>query len=888
MRVLVARAGEFEREFPFVVARQLLERELAAASAARRRRLLGGAASHAAPALGLEEDQIAPLGPDLPFTVVHGFYWLIANLADEGPLLLAIDDLHWCDEPSLRALAYLRARLSDHPILMVAALRPDEPGTPSLVAAVAGNEEGDRLAPQPLSAGAGSELLEGVFGAMPEPEFVEACVQASGGNPFLLEELGAGLREQGSPPVAAQAEAVRAIAPAAVVRSTLLRIGRLPALCGELAAAIAVIGSEVEPRHAAGLAGVSLEQATPALDELAAGGILAPGLPLRFAHPVVREAVHGEIAPARRAVMHARAASLLAAEGVAPADLAHHLLDSPRAGSAEVVATLRAAAEAMLAQGAPEGALACLERALQEPPEAALTGSLRFEAGRAGWLAGADHPRALEHLRAGFDAAVPGELALRAITLARATATAGDLSGAFEILAAAAARVGEEDAEGVGALRAEQAAIGSLHPDLHDRAAEVLAALPQASPASGSGLAQLAAQAGVAAADGTSEAAAELAEAALADDALLSAEGPDSLSYYVAVITLVFCDRHDLAREQLLQARIHARTRGSVFAFCSVSALSAVLAWRRGETAEALAEARSGIEPGMAPPFTYPLLYSCLALALSDRGELEEAEQAVAATGIGPQLPELLPVNTAFYARGVVRLAQRRWADAREDLLEMGRRDERLGVANPSVPWRPAAVEACMRLGDAALAGELAADEARYAERWGTRTARGQALRAAGLAAGGDGVPALREACAELALSPSRREELLAQIDLGEALRRTGERTEAREVLTAAMELAQGCGAGRLADRAYQELLVAGAKPRRRQFSGLESLTAAERRVAGMAADGSANKEIAESLFLSIRTVENHLSRVYGKLGISSRTDLAESMRPATPGAPED
>src|SRR5690606_35867049 len=172
-----------------------------------------------------------------------------------------------------------------------------------------------------------------------------------------------------------------------------------------------------------------------------------------------------------------------------------------------------------------------------------------------------------------------------------------------------------------------------------------------------------------------------------------------------------------------------------------------------------------------------------------------------------------------------------------------------VGVMNPTVPWRPAAVEACMRLDRTEEASGLASAEEEFAARWGTTTARGQALRARGLAEGADGVDALREAADVLADSPARRERVLALCDLGEALRRAGARKDAREALTQAVALAQECGLTRLAARAHEELRVAGAKPRRLQFSGADSLTAAERRVAELAAGGMANKEIAETLF---------------------------------------
>jgi DNA-binding CsgD family transcriptional regulator len=883
VRALNARGGEFERDFPFGVARQLFERPLVSAPERDREALLAGAASHAALALGLEDgaEPAVPQGPDLPFTVVHGIYWLVANLAEREPLLLAVDDLHWCDEPSLRALAYLAPRLAEHPCLLVMGLRTGEPDVSPLVSGVVEHAQPGHLAPGPLGVDAAAELLSDVFeGAAVAPEFVQACLEASGGNPYLLRELAVGASADGVVPDADGASAVRGVAPASVVRSTLLRIGRLPAPCADLARAIAALGSEVEPRHAAALAGVPVDEVAAPLEALTAAGILARGLPLRFAHPLIREAIHAELPEATSGDLHARAARLLREEGADAAAVAHHLLGATKAGDPQAVQTLREAAREMLGRGAPEAAYAYLERALAEPPTAEDRAAVEYELGLAGWLAARDLPATLAHLEAGVEgAADEAERAARVIALGRARAGLGDVVGSFELLDGALDRAqgAGVDGEVTDQLLAEHGAIGLLHPETHERARLRLADPPPDGTAR-SELLALAVLATARANDGVAEEAAELAERALADNLLLETEGSDSLAFYVAVYVLIMADHHESAAAHLREAHSMARRSGSAFAFASTSAMRAVLAWRRGESGAAVAEARAGLEPGFVHPFTYPLLYTCLGLALVDRDELGAAEEAVAATGVGPDLPELLQVNTSFYARGELRMAQGRWEEALADFRELERRDARVGVMNPTVPWRPAAVEACMRLDRTEEASGLASAEEEFAARWGTTTARGQALRARGLAEGADGVDALREAADVLADSPARRERVLALCDLGEALRRAGVRKDAREALTQAVALAQECGLTRLAARAHEELRVAGAKPRRLQFSGADSLTAAERRVAELAAGGMANKEIAETLFLSPRTVENHLSRVYRKLDINSRAQLGGAL----------
>jgi DNA-binding CsgD family transcriptional regulator len=171
-------------------------------------------------------------------------------------------------------------------------------------------------------------------------------------------------------------------------------------------------------------------------------------------------------------------------------------------------------------------------------------------------------------------------------------------------------------------------------------------------------------------------------------------------------------------------------------------------------------------------------------------------------------------------------------------------------------------------------AARLVAEHLELARRWGTPSSIGVGLRAQGLLGEDGGLERLREAVAMLERSPARLELAQALVDLGAGLRRSGKRAAAREPLRRGLDLARGCGASVLAQRAHEELVLAGARPRRRAFSGIESLTAAERRVARMAAEGMTNRDIAQALFVTVRTVENHLARAYSKLDVHSRAAL--------------
>jgi ATP/maltotriose-dependent transcriptional regulator MalT len=356
----------------------------------------------------------------------------------------------------------------------------------------------------------------------------------------------------------------------------------------------------------------------------------------------------------------------------------------------------------------------------------------------------------------------------------------------------------------------------------------------------------------------------------------LESEGADSFPIYQCAYVLSYSDQHELAWETLDGTLADARARGSVFGFTSSSAVRAIVAWRQGDVATCEAEARNGIALGALPPIVRGTIFTQLTLALVARGELEEAEWAVTESGCGPYLPELVHFNPAFYARSRLRLAQGRVEEALEDALELGRRDDRLEIRNPGVPWRVVAVEALVALENLDEAVRLADEQLAAAERWGTRSTIGVALHAQGMARSDEEL--LDRAVETLAASPARLDHARALVTLGAARRRAGRRREARDPLREGLEVARRCGATAVVEQAHAELVTAGAKPRRLMFSGLESLTASERRVAGMAGEGMSNREIAQALFVTIKTVETHLSRVYSKLDISSRTQLAEAL----------
>ena len=203
-----------------------------------------------------------------------------------------------------------------------------------------------------------------------------------------------------------------------------------------------------------------------------------------------------------------------------------------------------------------------------------------------------------------------------------------------------------------------------------------------------------------------------------------------------------------------------------------------------------------------------------------------------------------------------------------------------LGVTSPvSTHCRCTAAVALAGTGRRAEAHQLLASELEAARRFGAHGTVGISLRAAGVIEGGsDGIQYLREAVGHLEQSPARLEHARALAELGGSLRRSGKRREAQQTLRLALDLADRCGGNAVAEQARSELLITGAKPRRARITGVEALTASERRVAQLAAQGLTNRQIAQALFVSLPTVVTHLSHCYQKLNIGSREQLTSAL----------
>ncbi|MDQ2804543.1 MAG: AAA family ATPase, partial [Pseudomonadota bacterium] len=292
LRVLNARGGELEREFAFGVVRQLFEPSLAGGDGS----VLDGAAAAARGVFDPGEGGAGIEQSDHPsFASLHGLYWLTVNLTAAGPLVIAVDDLHWCDIPSLRFLAYLVRRLEGLSVAVVCTLRPSERVEAAALGEIIGNPLTMSIHPEPLSGRAAARLVCERLGESPDEAFWTACHAATGGNPLLLHELLKTLNTEGVRPDAAHVATVADLSPRAASRSVLVRVARLSSAAVGMARATAVLGDDAELSTVAALAGMEVKDAGAAVAALVSAEVLREHSPLGFVHPLVGAAVLGDM-----------------------------------------------------------------------------------------------------------------------------------------------------------------------------------------------------------------------------------------------------------------------------------------------------------------------------------------------------------------------------------------------------------------------------------------------------------------------------------------------------------------------------------------------------------------------------------------------------------------
>jgi DNA-binding NarL/FixJ family response regulator len=876
--VLRARGSELEADFAFGIVRQLFERRLAGAAADECASLFAGPAAAVGPLLSGKSVEAS--AGDGSFAIVHGLYWLVANLSADRPLLLAIDDVHWADEPSLRWLNYLARRLDGLDLVLLVALRPCDPTSANVTLLALRAEAPTMLRPALLSENAVGALVRATLGSSRSSDrLCEAVWTASGGNPLYATELLRTLDVDGEHSARIDHTELPVGGLESIARGVIARIRRVDAAALCLAQALAVLGDGCELRHAAATAGLEMSDAIRLASLLVRAEVLAGDDPPRFIHPVVRDAVEMSLGGDARDAAHRSAARLLRADRASAGQVAAHLVIVRPAGNEWVIARLDEAAEEAIENGAPKVAADLLNRALAEPPPTLQRIGLLRRTARA--EVGAGRETALLHLEEALRlCADPRQRAEITLEIAEAYAAMFRWVEAVDAIERGLVELGDADQALTARLEGELVMSG-----LHDarRASRVKPVLERYGAAS-SAPTQTAAL--VARGMAMVLAGRPAAEAAVPLQWALSraTEQIENWDTRAALLwSLVTAERFQAVETALQLMAAEVRHSGSARGLVAVYSTLALLKLRVGALPEADAAAGVALQVLRENDLKAGLAFAVTILAdvAVEAGELVEAESLIS---LLPQQGWPAGVGTVLIpaARGRLRLAQGRFTEALADFQASAAMfsPEVWGAEIRDVGYlhaRAGAAQALLRMGEGMRARELAEAELADVKIFGASRALGIALRVAGLARGGnEGIELLGNSVASLRNSPAVLERAHSLAELGAAMRRNGYRSSSREPLAEALDLAARCGARALAARVREELKATGARPRREWRTGLEALSPRELCVVQLAAAGRTNREIAYQLYVTLKTVEGHLARAYTKLGIERRQQLSK------------
>ncbi|MFI1160326.1 AAA family ATPase [Streptomyces sioyaensis] len=877
--VLHARGNEFEASFPLGTVAQLIESAVEDPP--------GGDLS-----ARLHSSRIAHLlHGELP-DEAHAAEWhlllyelhrVFLDLAGDRRLVLVVDDAQLADLPSLRFLSYLAARVGRSPIVLTVAVEPRGPGPAAdLLGAVVTSFESTVLRPAPLSLRALEQIVAETVGGPDPTAIAESLFEATDGNPMLVRALLDGAASGPGRPARTGLDWLTKRAPRGLIRWIIRKLRSLPEPSLELAQAVAVLGRATEPwvvERTIGRADAGVGKALAALID---AEILVDGPVLRFAHPLVRTAVQDSTPLITRGQLHARAARALATTGASPKQIAGHLLEAPAQFDQRTVRSLLDAAAAA-ARGEPD-TVSYLRRALREPPA---DRNLPMVLSRLGTAElSVDHEAAAGHLREALEhTSDPDARGAVARDLAWALAAGSRFEEAVTVLADTIVELRTSDA--VADLYDALFWIGRLSPGARDLHRQRMAQIRERTagtrlPGNVHGLLEQLWNG----TDATRMA--DSADHVLRQAGLPTENGVGWGAALTASWSLAVCDRLPEARRAVRTVTDKARRRG-VHLFHLDHCLQAYVELQLGQVsaaAELAATALEASESAGRPTIAQPIAAAALVEALIELGDLERATTELADR-------ELLDVESdtsvhlpLLRARGRLRLALGQTDAGVADLLRGRGLDAELGPAAGSVGmWAPI-IPALHRSGRVRDAHELGEEELAHAHAFGAARPLAVVMRTLAQAAAPDrALRLLEEAVDLLDGSPALLDRARTLYVHGRVLSRAGKTSTAREQLRLAVELAGDCGAYPLHSRAREELLSLGAPARgsgRRKRSP-STLTPSEERVAALAAEGLSNRDIAQTLFVTVKTVEWHLTQAYRKLGIVSREDLSRALGASAP-----
>ncbi|MFK0256224.1 AAA family ATPase [Streptomyces sp. NPDC090445] len=880
--------------------------------------------------LGSEPDftDLAPDGDDRGSAA--RLWRLLRAHAAEGPLLVAVDDVHLADPASRRWLREAVRRIDRLPVLLVASERSQydiDTRPPSLAQSLPPSLVRTHTI-EPLGDAAATELVQAAFPTA-GPHWTAECVRAGAGSPMLLHALLDDLGGPRAPGSAAEAvpplpDTCAALYPGSYPAAVSWWLNSAGAATAEVARCLAALEEAwpppqqqpQEPQHpqktqerrtgggAGGPAGTDVAgvlaeaaEADPArvagwLTAMTRIGLLRPdpaGLP-RFAHRLLRDAVLTGWPTSRREAAHRVAAETMLRRGERAEAVAAHLVRTRGVGPPWSLRVLRDAATAAVHDARPGDAAGYLSRALDEPLSDDRRQQLLTELGSLEYASAYDTVAIARLAEAQHLPAAPRDRVRAAVALGTALVGRGEVTTALEVLRRTEGSLGGHP----GLTRTVQTATALLsdsdpatRQETYRRLSESGGQAPELVGTAGLALlVRYEATAGlISAGEAMTRVRALLAQPSdpLAEPFLLGtaaavAEWAGELDEAERLVDRGLVGQHPALLHPMEDALLNTR---------------ADIAAARGDVARLIAVRDDGAAVAARAHGGPSNRDAHVLMALVHTGRFEEAARLADAFDLS-RAPESWELNRFLYARGVQRLAAGDPAGALHDFLECGRRQTAREVLSPVVtPWRTAVAQCRLALGGGQEALVLATEELRLARVWNTPRTVGRALRVLGTATGGrrglhlaeEAVEILRTAPADVGMELV--EALIAQ---GRQLLAAGERGHARDRLREAADLAERKGGLRLLTLAEEALREGGVRVPAAARTGSGALTGSERRIAELAAAGRTNTEIADLLHVARRTVETHLTNTYRKLGVRRRSELPAALsrtRPPTAGARE-
>ena len=818
----------------------------------------------------LRRAEVEGRAPD-PAAIAFAVLGTLRHAAAEGRLIVAVDDLQWLDAPSLFALEFAVRRLRDESIGLLLALRPVlAGGLPIEVERWLPDERVRRIRLGPLSLGALQHVVQGRLGVVLSRPLLRRVHQTSEGNPFFALELARALRQRGEPPKAGDP------LPVSGELRQLLRL-RLGALSQDAQEALLVAASVPQPTMRL-VARVVGEGARESLQHAVDAEVIElEDDRVRFVHPLFASAVLLEADAERGRAVHRRLAELVND----PEERAWHLAFGAEGVDSAVASALDEAARVARARGAPQAAAEFSERACRLTPQddAEAVHRRRLEAGAAYFESG-DTARAQTLFTQAAEAARPGpEHAIALSRLARVHHYAGDQRIAVELFRRSLDEAGTNPTVRAEAADGLASSLFFLREDLLEALGHARFAARVARDGANRGALAVAlgTQGVVEAVLGHRDAATTLESALALDDQARDVPLVRRPSFQLA-FARVWSDELEAARVALTSIREQAIAQGDESSLPFVLAYLSLAGFLSGRWPEALRAAEEGVDVALAAGQATGRAFALSTRALvaaglgREREARSDANEALALAERGA----MFATATSLWALGLLELSLDRPAEAHEQLGPLVARFEGAEIGEPgSIRFVTDDVEALVRLGDLDAAATQLAHFEQHAQRLGRRSAlaaahRCRGLIAAALGAADEAQAECSRALAEFEQLPLPLESARTLVALGLAQRQARQRRAARTSLERGLRIFEELGASLWAEHARVELgRISGRAPSRGE------LTASERRVAELVAEGRTNREVAAALHVTSRTVEGTLSRVYAKLGVRSRTELA-------------